>query len=170
MRTIAAAVAALMLAAPPAAGQESPTGQDLTPDGRGAYTALAGAIDQFTTRAAELALEKAQRPEVRALAESLLADHRRAAGELEAAVRAAGVEPPLGMLPMHWSQLRRLERAEGERFDRIFVEQQVELHEDAVAMHRNFAANGDAPRLRAYAEAAVPVATRHLDEARRLDQ
>jgi putative membrane protein len=159
---IAAALAAC--AAPAAA-------QDLTPEGRGAYAALTGANEAYQLRAAELALEKAGRPEVRAYAETMLAEHRERLARFEATARAAGLKEqlPPAMLPRHWEMLRRLEQRSGGRFERTYVEQQVESHELAVALHRNFAANGTGPRLLDFARAAAPVAERHLDAARRLD-
>jgi putative membrane protein len=158
---IAAALA--VLAAPAAA-------QDLTPEGRGAYAALAGANEAYQLRAAELALEKAGSPELRAYAETMLAEHRERLARFEAIARAAGLEEqlPPAMLPRHWEMLRRLEQRSGGRFERTYAAQQVESHDLAVALHRNFAANGTGPRLLDFARAAAPVAERHLDAARRL--
>lgn len=168
----AAAAAALFLETPAAAvAGDSPSGQDLTPEGRGAYVGVAGAIEVYAVRAAELALEKARRPEVRAFAEAMLADHRGSTERLDAAARAVGLSEllPPAMMPMHWAMLRRLERARGSRFDEIYVEQQVEAHETAVELYRNFAENGHGERLQAHAAAALPVAASHLEQARRLD-
>lgn len=170
-RAIAAAFAATLIlaGAPGAAGAQS--GQDLTPEGRGAYVAVAGATDLYAVRSAELALDRARRPEVRALAEAMLAEHRRSSEALAQIARAVGLDDqlPPAMMPMHWSMLRRLERASGSRFDSLYVDQQVEIHEIAVELHRNFAAHGHGPQLKAHAEAALPAAMRHLEQARRLD-
>ena len=73
------------------------------------------------------------------------------------------------MMPMHWDMLRDLEAASSSRFDDIYVDQQIDAHEVAVALHRNFAANGRNERLKAYAAASLPTATRHAEEARRLE-
>lgn len=169
-RVIAAVVTtAIALAAAPAVAAQSR--QDLTPEARGAYVSVAGAIDLYEIRAAELALEKARRADVRAFAETMLAEHRRASEDLLEKVRSAGMEVlEPAMMPMHWDMLRRLERASGSRFDGVYAEQQVEAHEDALELHRNFAANGHGPQLKAHAEAMVPTATRHLQQAQRLDR
>src|SRR5688500_16519084 len=127
---------------PAAAASRSTSGQDLTPEGRGAYVAVAGAADQFAIRSAEIALEKAARPEVRDFAESMLTEHRAALEQLGEAARSAGLAEllPPGMLPMHWDMLRNLENASGSHFDEIYIDQQVDAHEVAVELHRNFAA------------------------------
>ena len=108
---------------------------------------------------------------MRAFAEAVLADQPDSSGRLEAAARGAGHEEllPPAMMPMHWDMLRRLERARASRFDEAYVEQQIEAHELALELHSNFVANGHGERLQAHAEAALPVAARHLEEARRLD-
>jgi putative membrane protein len=77
---------------------------------------------------------------------------------------------PPAMLPMHWDMLRDLEDASSSRIDDDYIEQQVEAHEVAVELHRNFAANGQSPRAKAYAESMLPTATRHLERARQLDR
>ena len=171
LKAIAFAVSGLVLTAPAAMATQSRSGQDLAPEERGAYVAVSGAFQVYEKRAAELALEKARRPEVRAFAEAVLADHPEASERLDSAARAAGLEEllPPAMMPMHWDMLRRLERARASRFDDTYAEQQIEAHELEVELHRNFAANGHGVRLQAHAEAALPAATRHLDQARRLD-
>jgi putative membrane protein len=171
-KSLMAAAVLAAAAVPGAATAQSPTGQDLTPEGRGAYVAMAGATDLYEVRSAELALERAHRPDVREFAQAMLTEHRRAAEELEAIARAVGLEDqmPPAMLPMHWDMLRQLERASASRFDRVYVDQQIEVHDIGLRLHRHFAERGYGPRLKAHADAILPVATRHLENARRLDQ
>ena len=166
----AAAAAAPIMAAASAA--QSTSGQDLTPDGRGAYIAIAGATDLFSIQSAEKMLEKSRRPEVRAFAQTMLTEHRASMERLGALARAVGMSDlmPPGMLPMHWDMLRDLDDASSSRIDEEYIEQQVEAHEVAVELHRNFAANGHGPRGRAYAESMLPTATQHLEQARQLDR
>ena len=172
-KRVVAAVAAAALAlagASAAALAQSSRGQELRPSERGAYVAVAGAHDLYQIRSAELALQKSQRPEVREYAQTMLTEHRRSSQRFAEAVRAVGLEEllPPAMMPMHWDMLRRLERA-GSRFDRTYVRQQIDMHEIAVELHRNFAANGNDPQLKPFAEAAVPVVSGHLERARRLE-
>jgi putative membrane protein len=167
------AAAALALAFVPAeAAAQSTSGQDLTPEERGAYVAVAGATDLFAIQSAELAVDKARQPEVRSFAQTIFAEHRSALEQLGDAARAVGLGEllPPGMLPMHWDMLRDLEEASGSRFDRLYVDQQVEAHEVAVELHRNFAANGHNTRLKEYAGESLPMAMRHLAEAQRLER
>ena len=90
LKAIALAVSGVLLAAPSATAAQSSSGQDLAPEERGAYVAVSGAFQLYEKRAAELALEKARRPEVRAFAEAGLADQPDSRGRLEAEGRRGG--------------------------------------------------------------------------------
>ena len=170
--SVIAATALALAVAPAAGGAQSTSGQDLTPEGRGAYLAVAGAIELFSVRSAEMVLEKAPGPEVRSFAETMLAEHRTSMEQLGEAARSVGLGDlmPPGMLPMHWDSLRDLEDTSSSRIDQVYIDQQVEAHEIAVELHRNFIANGNDARVKAYAEATLPTATRHLERARQLDR
>lgn len=73
-------------------------------------------------------------------------------------------------MPMQQRMLEDLQRASGAAFDSAFVRQQVQAHEMALNLHRNYAGRGDTPALRQTAAAAVPIITQHLDRARQLDR
>ena len=170
-RLVAVAVSGLLAATLPAgaAAAQSISGQDLTPEGRAAYVALAGAANAFEVRAGEMALEKSRRPEVRELAEEMIDQHREAIEELLAAAESLGMETyEPGMMPFHWEWLRRLERASDSRFDRVYLDQRTEAHEMILEMHRNFAENGSEASLRTIAQEEASIAYRHLEQARAL--
>jgi putative membrane protein len=76
--------------------------------------------------------------------------------------------PEPAMMPMHWEMLRQLERASGSRFDRLFLRQQLRVNQMALALHQNYAANGDHASLREVATASIPVVERHLERLRSL--
>lgn len=154
-----------------AAAGQSISRQNLTPDTRGAYVAVAAANDLYEQRAAEIALEKARRPEVRTVAETMLAEHRESHERLEEVARADGLGQlfPVGMMPMHWEMLRRLERSSGSRFDGRYLEQQQTTHEVGLALHRNFAEAGDSEALKDFARETLPMVARHLERLRALN-
>jgi putative membrane protein len=70
------------------------------------------------------------------------------------------------MLPLHVQMVARLQGRTGADFDREYARQQLVAHQQALALHTNFAARGDTPALRAVAGAAVPVVTQHLNMVR----
>ena len=56
----------------------------------------------------------------------------------------------------------------GYAFDQAFQQAQIQAHQQALALHQNYAASGDLPPLRAVATSAVPIIQRHLAMAQSL--
>jgi putative membrane protein len=70
-------------------------------------------------------------------------------------------------MPMQEQMIAELQNARG-NLDQVYMRQQVQAHEMALALHSNYARNGDTPALRAVASAAAPIIQQHLDRARQL--
>lgn len=51
-------------------------------------------------------------------------------------------------------------------FDKVYIDQQVAAHEEAVTLNRGFADNSDAPALAAHARTVLPKIEAHLQKAR----
>lgn len=133
------------------------------------YIVKAGAGDLYEIQSSELAARRARQPAVRRFAEMLAADHTRSTREIMAAARASGLTPSPPMLdPNQRRMIRELERAPAARFDRIYLQQQIPAHQQALALHRDYARRGDRPALRGVATSIVPVVQGHLTHARRL--
>jgi putative membrane protein len=133
------------------------------------YVAKAGASDLYEINSSRLAMEHARRPEVREFARMLVADHSRTSEQVMAAAREAGMTLPPPMMEPHQRQMiRQLERARGPGFDRLYANQQVTAHQQALTLHRNYARSGRVEPLRRVGTSAVPVIQAHLQHARRL--
>lgn len=141
---------------------------DMTPTQRGAYVEMAAASDLFEIQSSQLALSRAQRPEVRQFAQMLIDHHRQTTAQLTAAATAAGTPPTPDLMPMQQQMMDELRGASGAGFDAVYLRQQVPAHEMALALHENYARNGDTAALRGTAAAAVPIIRQHLDRARQL--
>jgi putative membrane protein len=140
---------------------------DMTPEAAMPYAAMAGASDMFEIQSSQIALQKSQRADVRNFAQMLIQHHQMTTQQLMAAAQAAGMSPPPPMLmPMHRRMIAELQAASGSQFDMLFVRQQVPAHEMALALHSNYADNGDTPALQQAARGAVPLVTQHLNMAR----
>jgi putative membrane protein len=130
---------------------------------------MAGASDLYEIESSQLALSRAQRPEVRQFAQMLIQDHTNSTQQVVAAATAAGyAPPPPQLMPMHADMLRQLQNASGGAFERLYLTQQIPAHENALRLHQNYAANGDTPALRTVAAAIVPVVQGHLSRVRQL--
>jgi putative membrane protein len=142
---------------------------DMTPEDRMNYVKMAGASDLFEIQSSQLALSRGQRAETRQYAQMLVTHHTQTSQATMAAARAAGMNPPPPMLmPMQQRMMDQLRRASAANFDRVYLTQQIPAHEMALALHNNYATNGDTPSLRSTAATALPLVRQHLDEARRM--
>jgi putative membrane protein len=141
---------------------------DMTPTQRGAYVEMAAASDLYEIQSGRLAAERGQSPAVRQFGQMLVEHHQSTTAQLAAAGSAAGTPPTPDLMPMQAQMIAELSAASGAGFDEVFIRQQVQAHEMALALHSNYASNGDTAALRTVASAAVPVIRQHLEQARQL--
>jgi putative membrane protein len=133
------------------------------------YLQMAASSDQFEIQSGQLASQMSQNPYVRAFGNMLVAHHTHTTTQLTAAAQAAGVPtPPPAMMPNHQAMLEQL-RASGVNFDVAFKQVQIAAHQEALALHQNYANGGDVPALRNVAAAAVPIIQQHLAAAQALN-
>ena len=134
------------------------------------YVTLVAASDLYEIESARLAQEKAERPEVRQLAEAILADHQRSTAELRRA--AAEAQPALQVAPAllapQQANLQVLRGASGAAFDQEYLRQQVEAHERALTLVTAYAAGGESEPLRRHAAGVAGPIQQHLSRAREL--
>jgi putative membrane protein len=149
-----------------AAGLAMPA--DPTPEERGPYVMMAASSDMYEIQSGQLAQQRSQNGQVRQFGAMLVQHHTQTTQQLMAAAQASGTPMPSGMMPLHAEMLRRLQAASAADFNRMFQMQQVMAHEMALALHRNYGQNGDAPALRQTAMAATPIIQQHLNQARTL--
>jgi len=139
---------------------------DMTPTQRGAYVEMAAASDLFEIQSGRLAAQQGRSAAVRTYGQMLVDHHTRTTAQLSAAATASGVMPTPDLMPMQAQMMSELRASSNSSFDQVFIRQQVQAHEMALALHSNYASSGDTPALRAVASAAVPVVRQHLEQAR----
>lgn len=135
-----------------------------------AYAPSAAMGDMYEIQAADIALERAKRDDVKALARMIKTDHTAASTALKTAVATAA---PDIALPTELDQRRKglldnLRSAGVNDFDKVYIDQQVAAHEEAVTLHRGFADKSDAPALAAHARTVLPKIEAHLQKAREI--
>lgn len=169
-RYLAAASLALLALATPALSAQPAMAQAaaLTAPPPPATTALpylraAASGDQFEIQSSQLALRLSRDPQVRRMAQMLITDHRRLTAETtQTARRARIIPPPPRLLPHHAALLRDLRQTRRGQFEAAFHAAQLTAHQEALALHRTYATQGDVRALQASAGRAVPVVERHL--------
>lgn len=128
-----------------------------------AYMQMAHSSDMFEVESSRLALQMSRNETVRSFAQIMINDHTRMMQEM----MAMGMDPNMASMPMmprHAQMLQRLQSAPASSFDMMYHQEQMMAHQEAVALHRNYASNGDNEALRAMAARAVPVVEGHLSQ------
>jgi len=133
-----------------------------------AFVDMAAASDMFEVEAGKLAGQMGTAQEVKDFAAMMVADHTKSSADLKAAAaEGEGVTVNPRMTAKQQSDLDAL-RAAGTGFDALYKQQQVAAHEQALAMLRGYAANGDVQALKDFAGKTAPVVEGHLEHARGL--
>ena len=134
------------------------------------YARRAGTADLFEIESGQLALRKSDREDIRALARMIVDDHTRAAETLEEATSETmgSAAQPARLDTAHQAKLRQLQAAEGPAFDQLYLDMQRQGHEEALALHRGYAAGGDNTALKVVAGELATMVGKHLQEVERI--
>lgn len=137
-----------------------------------AYVPAAAMGDMYETQAADIALERSARADVKALAQMIKSDHTAAAAALKAAAPTAapGVALPAELDERRKGLLDNLRSAAASDFDKVYIDQQVAAHQEAVTLHRGFADKTDAPALAEHARTVLPKIEGHLQKAQEIQR
>lgn len=120
------------------------------------------ASNRFWIEASKLALQKAQRPYVRELAQSALGHHLQAQESLSRLARARGLTPPM----LHNDQrkiLNRLAKSGGRGFDGEYLDKvAIKDHRDEIWLYEKASRDAKDPELQAWIETNLPALRTHL--------
>ena len=140
-----------------------------TPTDANSYLTMAGASDLFEIQSSELALEKSGNAGVREYAQMMIDHHRKTTQDVTAAARATSLTPSAPTLnSMQRDMMTQLQAASGADFDRLYIDQQRQSHQMALALHSTYAEEGDTPQLQAVARTAVPIIQQHITKVQGL--
>jgi putative membrane protein len=134
------------------------------------FISTAAAAGEFEIAASKLAVTKASIPDVKLFAQQMITDHEAAAEALKAAAMKAGrAAPTAGMDEEHARQVEELKTASGPAFDKLYVEQQLKAHEDAVALFTAYSKSAEGGPVKQFAEETLPTLEKHLTHVRGLN-
>lgn len=126
------------------------------------------AASRSVVKLAELAVQKATNPKVKALAETLVTDHTAANTEIDALAAKKGVDLSAVIDPDAAEKFQDLEKLSGTEFDNAFLDAAVKGHKSCV---KNFeAASEDTmdSELKVWVNKMTPVLQGHLTQAENL--
>lgn len=141
-----------------------------------ASSSLAAGERRFLEKAAQagkaeieiskLALQKAENPKAKELAQRMIDDHTKAAAELEKLASAKGVTLPTEMDGGHKRLLDKLSKKSGNAFDREYTDEMEDDHSKVVRDFRSMAKSAKDPDVKAFAEKTLPTLEQHLQLAK----
>jgi putative membrane protein len=167
----AMAVAACATNPPPPPAPPAPVVDPNNPLFAPGFLAQAGSANQWEILSSQLALQASQNAAVRNYANLLISDHTRLGAQVTAAAQSAGLTmPPPALLPAQQAALDQLRAAgTGPGFDMAYRQAQIDAHNQAIALMKNYSAGGDVPALRSAAAGAIPMMQMHLQQAQMLN-
>ena len=134
------------------------------------FARAVAASDLFEIESAKIAADKGGSAEVKAFAKQLRTDHEKSTADLKAA--AAKATPTVTVTPALDAEkqrmLNQLKGANGADFDRVFIDQQTNAHQKALAMLQDYVGKGDSQPLKDFASKAATVVEGHLDQVNRI--
>jgi putative membrane protein len=143
----------------------------------GEVGAILSASDSAEIRPSQLAQDKAQHPEVKAYAQRMIRDHGMLEDSLRALEKGRNITPAPSTISQQLHQMtesavQRLQGLSGAEFDRAYMQNMVQSHEQALNMVDNqlLPATQD-PQLRQAIEQKVrPIIVGHLQSAQEIQR
>jgi putative membrane protein len=117
----------------------------------------------------KLALIRATRPEVKAFAEAMVAEHTQSGEELKALAASKGVTVPDSSSIAQKAKLKLLSARHGTSFDKHYADTLgVQAHQDTIKLFQKAADEAKDPDVKAFAIKTLPVLQHHLAMSRDL--
>jgi putative membrane protein len=117
--------------------------------------------------AGKLAQHKASNPEVKKYGEHMVQEHTKMLEEGKKLAHSKGVKPPAATDKKHQAALKKLQGLDGDDFDRQYMKQMVQDHQDVMKLAQKAAKSND-PDIKAHAEKGTPHIKAHLDQAKQV--
>lgn len=169
MKRIFALVCCLALGTLPAlAAQKKAAGAPMTDQ---QFVDFAAQTDMVEANLGQLAQDNASAQEVKDYAQMLVTDHTNDFSQLHAAAQSANLTVPDAIDTAHnKSMIAPFQKLKGSAFDHKYIRDMVDGHTKAIAVYKKEAADAQNDALKTYAQAALPILEKHLDQAKELEK
>jgi putative membrane protein len=125
--------------------------------------------DMFEIDTSQLASQGGE-AKSKAFATQMIEDHQKTSSQLKSMVQSGSAQAkiPTALDGAHKEMLEKLRTLHGHAFVTEYRRDQISGHEDAVALFRRYAQNGDNAQLKNWAGQTLPTLEHHLELARNL--
>lgn len=171
MKHVLSAVCCIVLCSVPALAQRKHMKAAAMTMSDQQFVDFAAQTDMVEANLGQLAGNAASSQPVKDYGQMLVADHTKDFHDLHAAAQQANLTVPDAIDAKHNKAMidpfQKLKRA---AFDRRYVREMIAGHTKAIATYKKEAADAQNPALKSYAEDALPVLQKHLDDAKGLEK
>lgn len=143
---------------------------EMTSTTKGFVTAAA-ISDMYEVAAGKIALQRSSSPAVKSFAQKMVDAHTQTTKKLEGIIASNDIQvtPPTHVDDRRQGMLDNLRGASAADFDHRYITQQVAAHEEADALMRGYAKDGDNNAIKAFAAQTARVVEMHLKMAKNLE-
>jgi putative membrane protein len=136
----------------------TPTGQQ--------FADTAAKSDAFEIASAKLAKEKAASADIKSFAKMMIEDHTASTAKVKKAAGEADpkITPDPTLTDSQNGMLDDLKKLAGSDFDKAYASQQVDAHQAALSLMRDYADHGEVASLKTAAGEIQPKVQEHLDK------
>ncbi len=135
-----------------------------TPEQTTEFINKVAVANQFEIDTSQLALKYAKGSDVKTFAQHMIDDHTKAGEDFKEALKQAQITSPAEGLDLahkaKYAKLRVFTTEKG--FDASYISTQLEAHKEAVALFKDYAANGETPAVKEFATKTLPTLEHHL--------
>lgn len=130
----------------------------------GSFVSNAGQSNMYEIEAGKIAQTRSKNADIKAFAKMMVTDHTALTNEMKPLIAAAGQTPPAALDERRQGLIDNLKAAADADFDKVYVEQQVNAHEEALTLMQGYSGNGGDAGLKAAAAKTAPKVQAHLDK------
>lgn len=136
------------------------------------FVPMAAQSNMLEIQMAKVALKKSQNKDVRQFANMMVKDHTKAGKDLKAAVQKSGskMTVPAKLDAAHQQMLDQLQQASGSDFDTLYIDMNVQAHEQAVGLFQGYSQKGKTGPVKTFATKTLPTLKQHLQMVQKMNQ
>lgn len=169
MKRILSSVCCMTLCLTPALAQAKTAKGPAMSDQK--FVDLAAQTDMVEANLGQLAQSAASSQSVKDYAQTLVTDHTKDFNQLYDVAHQASLNRPDAIDAAHnKAMIAPFQKLKGAAFDRRYIHEMVAGHTQAIAIYKKEASDAENAALKSYAEEALPVLQKHLDDAKALEK
>jgi putative membrane protein len=134
------------------------------PHDTAAFVSNASQSDMYEIQAAKIAQARTKNPDLKAFAKMMIKDHTATMAAMGPLVKAAGQTPADKLDDRRSGFIDHLNKASNADFDKVYVDQQVAAHSEALDLMTGYAKDGSDAGLKDGAAKTAPKVQMHLDK------